>query len=570
MAETIGLKPFLSYPLENVENAYYWVSKNIRYMYDKERWGSIDYWQLPSTTIRLGTGDCEDQAILLVSLLRALRLPRENVRLAVSYTHRHAWVEVKLPLPVYGLEKVVAISLELLRNKRVTASIGDSLLERKITDSIIEEIKMAGLSHNNNWIPLDTTFVISEELGLPIPFSLWLAYGYNVYRIIFGLDIVPEVTFQDKARIWEINREIGTGGSISFEIPCITGDKILGIIKARSAEKAQILVSVEEVDVLARYAGPVDMKTGERLRVEWVADRSLTVYILNENDFKMWVDLYSWTCAGPPTYRVAKYGSSGFLEYIVPHPDKYYVVLYILHTILGGYPARVYSLTVKHIWQETTCNIQVSITEPQGVLITSLSILKRDVERRFEFTAERSGVYKVVLKNIGAPAPIYMRLDEFSTPVSLEIAGASGDLIRAEQEFLSEVARILGKIPTSIYISIEPREVMVGENVTIKGSINPSMDTTLTLLVTKPDGVTETLTVTSESNGSFAFNMKLDKEGIWTFIMSYPGDAFYETSQSIQIQVEVKTLLSKIWPYLAVAIMVIITAILVILRRRSI
>jgi len=96
------------------------------------------------------------------------------------------------------------------------------------------------------------------------------------------------------------------------------------------------------------------------------------------------------------------------------------------------------------------------------------------------------------------------------------------------------------------------------------------MDTTLTLLVTKPDGVTETLTVTSESNGSFAFNMKLDKEGIWTFIMSYPGDAFYETSQSIQIQVEVKTLLSKIWPYLAVAIMVIITAILVILRRRSI
>jgi transglutaminase-like putative cysteine protease len=83
LAESIAMKPLLSYPLENARSAYYWVSKNIKYVSDEVKWGKSDYWQLPTTTIMLGTGDCEDQAILLASLLRALKLPRENVRLVI-------------------------------------------------------------------------------------------------------------------------------------------------------------------------------------------------------------------------------------------------------------------------------------------------------------------------------------------------------------------------------------------------------------------------------------------------------------------------------------------------------
>jgi hypothetical protein len=55
----------------NFDRVYYYVS-SIVYVYDKDRWGVEDYWQTPEQTITLGTGDCEDHAILLQSLLEAL------------------------------------------------------------------------------------------------------------------------------------------------------------------------------------------------------------------------------------------------------------------------------------------------------------------------------------------------------------------------------------------------------------------------------------------------------------------------------------------------------------------
>ncbi len=215
LAEFIGMKPFLSYPLENARSAYYWVSENIQYRFDNQTWGVQEYWQLPSTTIKLGTGDCEDQALLLASLLRALKLPRDNVRLLVGSTGRgtyHAWVEIKLPLPIYGLESVAAHALDILENKKVTVSIGEVSFVQHISSKAIAEVKSAGLSHRDGWIPLDTTAKILP--GYPVPFSWWLTYGYNVYTL-FGFRVTPLQTFQDKARVWEENKELETGEDVS-------------------------------------------------------------------------------------------------------------------------------------------------------------------------------------------------------------------------------------------------------------------------------------------------------------------------------------------------------------------
>lgn len=58
-----------------------------------------DHWQSPEETIRLGTGDCEDKALLLWYVLRHVRGVKD-VRLVVGQTHvvlhhaHHAWVEV--------------------------------------------------------------------------------------------------------------------------------------------------------------------------------------------------------------------------------------------------------------------------------------------------------------------------------------------------------------------------------------------------------------------------------------------------------------------------------------------
>jgi hypothetical protein len=437
LAEAIGLKPFLSYPLENARDAYLWVSENIKYMYDKQKWGKTDYWQLPSTTIRLGTGDCEDQAILLTSLLRALKLPRENVRLVVGptqYGTYHAWVEIKIPLPIYGLETVATRALELLENKKVAVFIGEVSFNQSITSATIAEMKTKGLSQRDGWIPLDTT---AKVFGSPIPFSWWLTYGYNVYAFL-GCRVTPTEVFQDRARIWEESREIGTGESTSFEIPCISGDRILGVAKIRNALKERILQSVQRFDQTRGYDGPFYIGAGEKIRVEWTADRQISVYIMNERDFNNWVT--TWVLIG--NYRVTKTAQQGFVEYPALYSDRFYVVLYGPGGIIT---AHIYSWTIKHIWQETKCNVQVSISDPQDASITFVSITQREVEKRFNFTAERNGVYKVVLKNVGESAPIYIRLEEYSTPLSPELAGISENLALAEQEYVDKIAKTIGK-----------------------------------------------------------------------------------------------------------------------------
>ena len=55
-----------------------WVAINIAYKSDQQRWGE-DYWQTPEETLSYHTGDCEDFAILLCSLLRAYGIDAERV-----------------------------------------------------------------------------------------------------------------------------------------------------------------------------------------------------------------------------------------------------------------------------------------------------------------------------------------------------------------------------------------------------------------------------------------------------------------------------------------------------------
>jgi len=440
LAESIGMKPFLSYPLENARAAYYWVSENIRYMYDRQRWGTDDYWQLPSTTINLGTGDCEDQAILLASLLRALRLPRENVRVAVSYTQHHAWVEIKLPLPIYGLEATAIRALELLENKKVAVSIGEYSYNQSITSSAIADLKAKGLSHRDGWIPLDTTAKIFE---MPVPFSLWLTYGYNIYDL-FGRSMSPEYTFQDRARIWSMDRIVESGEVISFDIPCIDGDKILGVVKAKNAWKEQVLEHIQGMDIRVDARGPFYVKSAEKIKVEWKSAEPISIYILPETAFWSWRAFGIVVVPPSPNYYCGT-GTDQSIEYNVKNDDKYYVVLWYVNIALTLAPTRIYDLKVTRKWQETSCNIQVSINNPQGASMTTTSITQREVERRFDFTAEKSGVYKVVLKNFGESAPIYVRLEEYSTPLSPEIAGVSESLALAEQEYVDKVAKSLGK-----------------------------------------------------------------------------------------------------------------------------
>ena len=56
---------------KNLKEIYYYAT-SIKYEYDEQKWRALDYWQTSDQTIEDGTGDCEDYAILLQSMIEAL------------------------------------------------------------------------------------------------------------------------------------------------------------------------------------------------------------------------------------------------------------------------------------------------------------------------------------------------------------------------------------------------------------------------------------------------------------------------------------------------------------------
>jgi hypothetical protein len=85
--------------LGSVEECYYWVAQNIKYVPDYSL-GAAEYWLYPSQTIQRKKGDCEDFAILLCSLIRAKGTPAEEARVVAGLVPSdgefvgHAWVEL--------------------------------------------------------------------------------------------------------------------------------------------------------------------------------------------------------------------------------------------------------------------------------------------------------------------------------------------------------------------------------------------------------------------------------------------------------------------------------------------
>ena len=72
-----------------------WIVSNISYVSDEEAHGVEDYWQKSAETLALAAGDCEDFAILMVSLLRASGVPEDEAYVAVGLNPNgewHAWV----------------------------------------------------------------------------------------------------------------------------------------------------------------------------------------------------------------------------------------------------------------------------------------------------------------------------------------------------------------------------------------------------------------------------------------------------------------------------------------------
>lgn len=102
----------------DLNTIYSWVGENIRYEFDSDIYGTEDYWQFPHETLALKTGDCEDQAFLLASLIRATGVEAEDIFVALGRINNqgHAWVIIRTQIGWRTLEP----TLEGIRDRILT------------------------------------------------------------------------------------------------------------------------------------------------------------------------------------------------------------------------------------------------------------------------------------------------------------------------------------------------------------------------------------------------------------------------------------------------------------------
>ena len=80
-----------------------WVYSNIKQSSDEALHGVSDYWQTPTETLALQAGDCEDFAILMVSMLRAYGVPQDQVYAAVGDDANKNWHAFVVERYSYGV-----------------------------------------------------------------------------------------------------------------------------------------------------------------------------------------------------------------------------------------------------------------------------------------------------------------------------------------------------------------------------------------------------------------------------------------------------------------------------------
>ena len=180
---------------ENIRILYNWVKENISYKNDVDEWGE-DYWQLPSTTIEKGTGDCEDQAILLTSLLRAAGISPEHVRMVYGKlvnswiiplifnndwhwrVYNHSWIEIKPDFSwnLTGNHSEDDIDEFIGEIAVIKTEVGG--ISINYTQDRIDKVKSRGREEKEGWIPLDTSYILLNE---SLPFWIWGMFGYANY-----------------------------------------------------------------------------------------------------------------------------------------------------------------------------------------------------------------------------------------------------------------------------------------------------------------------------------------------------------------------------------------------------
>ncbi|MEM2738911.1 MAG: carboxypeptidase-like regulatory domain-containing protein, partial [Candidatus Bathyarchaeia archaeon] len=150
---------------------------------------------------------------------------------------------------------------------------------------------------------------------------------------------------------------------------------------AQIIDKEQILFSGQNLDIGFmgyRYSGPYYVESDKTIYVEWAADRLVSVYILNEVEWRNWPKY-----GGPSSYRVMKTAQSGRVQFVARFSDNFYVV------VMGfaGSAARLYSWTEKLVWRERIAgSLRIIVKDTYGSAVNAAYVSISGPESRGGYT----------------------------------------------------------------------------------------------------------------------------------------------------------------------------------------
>lgn len=196
---------------ENLDAVYYY-TLSTTYKYDEDKWGVGDYWQTPEVTIADGTGDCEDHALLLQSLIEALlfktygEIPAETAYVlcgCIDFDYDgeqdgcHCWniIEAsKLPSNAFTFSlfdtkaETSPSSRQVILNDVTVDNVGPNPFQTSYNPAL-DKRKSQGQPlvvfwEGRKWIELETTWnmPLSYYEGRTYPFvSVWNAFNSQEY-----------------------------------------------------------------------------------------------------------------------------------------------------------------------------------------------------------------------------------------------------------------------------------------------------------------------------------------------------------------------------------------------------
>jgi hypothetical protein len=90
----------------------------------------------------------------------------------------------------------------------------------------------------------------------------------------------------------------------------------------------------------------------------------------------------------------------------------------------------------------------------------------------------------------------------------------------------------VGKIATTITLSLTPSVVTQGDKVAINGLITPVMSVNVTLFITAPDGTSKNESVISATSGTFTDTFTPNQSGTWQVTAQWVGNTVYSSYTS--------------------------------------